>query len=54
MLAPQTAQLASAAIDSIRKAIARRVTGGSPVARCDQASSRVFIQYPDGRREYIA
>lgn len=53
VLAPQTAQLASAAVDSIRKAVAHRVADGSPVARYDQASRRAFIEYPDGRREYI-
>lgn len=53
ILAPQTVQLANDAMASIREDVKRRVADGSPVARYDRTRDQSYIQYADGRREYV-
>ena len=38
---------------SVRKAIKRKKQLGLPVARYDEKADRAFLEYSDGRREYV-
>ncbi len=30
-----------------------KIARGEPIARFDKATRKVFLEYPDGRREYV-
>ncbi|HJF52915.1 hypothetical protein [Butyricicoccus pullicaecorum] len=30
-----------------------KIARGEPIARFDKATGKVFLEYPDGRREYV-
>ena len=53
VLSSQTVALADAATSSIQTEVSRRISEDAPIARYDRALGQAYIQYADGRREYI-
>ncbi|MCL2653492.1 MAG: type II toxin-antitoxin system RelB/DinJ family antitoxin [Propionibacteriaceae bacterium] len=53
VLAPETVKLADDAMYAISKEVSRRVADGKPIARYDPIRAEAYIQYADGRKEYI-
>jgi addiction module RelB/DinJ family antitoxin len=45
--------LGTAVTGSIRAEVQRSVAAGAPVARFDRESGRAYVQYGDGRKEYL-
>ena len=38
---------------AVDDAIARKKQNGSPVARYDEENKKAYLEYADGRREYV-
>ena len=53
VLAPETVTLANDAMGAITKEVNRRIAEGKPIARYDPVRNEAYIQYADGRKEYI-
>ena len=51
--ASQTRELADAVTKSIREEVTHLETEGSPIARFDRERNQAYIEYTDGRREYL-
>jgi len=53
VLGPEAVKLIDDVNSSIRQEVSRQMTDGGPVARYDRVRNEAYVQYADGRKEYV-